>query len=265
MLGFIFLVNKMDNKRLDLIDTYRGITIISMILFHFCWFANAFGMLISTETLYGLPFTIWERTICCSFIFISGFSFSLGSHQKKNGLVILGLGIAITILSVVFTDDLYDIFGVLWLIGIAMLSTIVLDKIYPDVFKQNKLINLLFLIVSIALVVFMWNINNGYLGLRSIVALDLPAGLYKNYFTTLLGFPFKGFYSVDYFSIFPWVFLYYAGYFMHKITANTVFENMIMKKGIPFLNVIGRHSLLIYIIHPVVMVVTMYVVQLISL
>ena len=40
---------------------------------------------------------------------------------------------------------------------------------------------------------------------------------YANYFTAFFGFlPFDWFYSTDYFALLPWLFLFWAGYYLHK-------------------------------------------------
>lgn len=252
-------------KRLNLIDAYRGITIISMIGFHACWIFSYFGLWISVDSINSRPFYIWERTICCSFIFISGFVFSFGKHHLKNGLTELILGIIITFLSVIFLYDLRDIFGILWLIGSSTLITILLDKyVYKrgDIKRVSSIICALFFLI---LLIISWNINRGYLGIDSLYSIVLPQSLYKGYFMTYLGFLDPSFYSVDYFSLFPWVFLYQVGYFVEKIIRNTLFERKILTKRMPFLGFLGRHSLLIYLIHPVVIYIVAYLISYIKL
>ena len=61
-------------------------------------------------------------------------------------------------------------------------------------------------------------INSGYLGFGGWVIAELPGALaelpgalYQDFVMTFLGFPGPGFYSTDYFSLFPWLFLYGAG------------------------------------------------------
>lgn len=249
-----------EKKRLELIDTARGITIISMILFHTCWFMNYFGMLITSEMLFGRGFTIWERTICCSFIFISGFSFSLGKRHLRNGLLILSLGVAITILSVLFAYDVRDIFGVLWLLGLSVLLMMPLVKVFKleNISKQTAT-GLFFAFLLIF--VYLWNINFGYIGFKNYLYLELPGFLYNGLFMTLLGFTKRGFYSVDYFSLLPWFFLYMTGFFFHKIVRNTKFESDVLTRGLPILKWMGRHSLIIYLIHPVVIFISLYIIS----
>ncbi|MBO4991352.1 MAG: DUF1624 domain-containing protein, partial [Firmicutes bacterium] len=83
--------------------------------------------------------------------------------------------------------------------------------------------------------------------------------------STWLGFPPKGFFSTDYFPILPWWFLFCAGYFLRSrvkegFTASnggsTVAEAAVEKERIEAvsrlkcgLEWMGRHSLLVYLLH----------------
>lgn len=238
-------------KRLELIDAYRGITIISMILFHACWIMGYFGILISSDIISTKPFVIWEKTICCSFIFISGYVFCLGKRHIQNGLVILSLGIAITIGSLIFMYEVRDIFGVLWILGLFSLLTIPIDRLFKKASIKNRWIYIILFSIAIFLLVVFWNINSGYIGIHSLYKLDLPRVLYNGYIMTFIGFMDPSFYSVDYFSIFPWIFLYLAGFFAYHILEGSSFEEKILTIKIPLLGKIGKHSLIIYLIHPV--------------
>lgn len=244
-----------NNQRLYLIDSIRGITILSMIGFHACWILNFFGIAITDELLAGRDFSIWERSICCTFIFISGFVFNLSRHRLKNGIIVLSLGVLITIGSLLLFYEVRDIFGVLWVLGISPILTIPIDK-YVMHYNKKKVI--LLLTITVILLVLTWNINVGYIGIGELVKIELPRSLYKGMFMTFLGFMETGFYSVDYFSFMPWYFLYLAGYFAYKLIKNTRFERKILTKNVPVLSTIGRHSLLIYLAHPVILFVLIY-------
>ena len=58
-------------------------------------------------------------------------------------------------------------------------------------------------------------------------------------------------FSSDYFSLFPWFFLFLSGYFLYRI----VFEKGIAsplkdwKTGNVFFDFLGRHSLVFYLLH----------------
>jgi len=260
---------KVVKKRLELIDSLRGLAIISMIGFHACWIMSYFGILISSDPIHSLAFEIWERSICCTFIFVAGFAFSLGSRQFKKGMTILLIGVAITVLSVIFMYDIRDIFGVLWILGISPLIIIPIDRLIKKKTADNsrtsdKPVSAIFMILCLFIVVATWEINHGYLGLRSTgLYYNLPDSLYRGYFMTFLGFQMPGFYSVDYFSFFPWFFLYAAGYFAKRLTSSTRFEEKILTQGIPCVKLIGKYSLPIYLIHPVVIYVVCFVIYMI--
>lgn len=61
------------------------------------------------------------------------------------------------------------------------------------------------------------NMNRGYLGFEQWNVVKLPEFLYRNIITSYLGFPDVGFYSSDYFSLFPWSFLFVTGYFLYRL------------------------------------------------
>lgn len=247
-------------KRYELIDTLRGLAIISMIAFHTCWLLNLFGLAISTETLYGPLFMVWERSICISFILISGFCFSLGRSHMRSGLTVFGTGLAITLFTCIFLPDIRIVFGVLTFIGSAILIMIPVDKLIKDKCDRSKKFSRIFLILSAAAFLFTYNINQGHLGFGSM-SVYLPKWLYKGYLATCIGFMDPGFMSADYFSIIPWFFLYMCGYALHKILGGDLTDSEVMKKGIPFISAIGRHSLVIYVVHPIVIYLVLYLVK----
>ena len=240
-------------KRYDLIDTIRGLAVISMIGFHACWLASYFGLGISTETLFGTAFTVWERSICITFIIVAGFSFSLGRRHLRSGLLISAIGAAITLITCLFVPDIRIIFGVLTFIGFATLVMIPLDKLIGRKASESRTASYIGLIGSFLLFLFAYNINKGTLAF----GIKLPQQLFSGYVSTFFGFMKPGFYSADYFSFIPWFFLYLCGYFIHKIVIGKK-TGKALSYRIPGVDFIGRHSLIIYIIHPIVLYVLFF-------
>lgn len=66
--------------------------------------------------------------------------------------------------------------------------------------------------------------------------------------TAVLGFPPAGFYSSDYFPLLPWLFLFWAGYFLHFCMGRARMEPLRRSVCAP-LGWLGRHSLGIYLLH----------------
>ena len=75
-----------------------------------------------------------------------------------------------------------------------------------------------------------------------------------SYLTTLFvdiqcfGFLPFDFYSTDYFALLPWLFLFWAGYFLHFCMGRQRMEPL-RRSVCPALGWMGRHSLLLYLLH----------------
>ena len=229
-------------KRYHILDWIRGITIISMILYHLVWdlvyiFEKNFPWFISKSAY------TWQQSICSCFIFLSGFCFCFGKNKLKRGIDVFFWGLIISIVTIVLMPENTILFGVLTLLGSSMLIQIPLDKIF------KKINPILLFTVSIFIFVFTKNINVEVLGVSGICELKLSHSLYKNLLTAYLGFPPDDFFSTDYFSIMPWYFLFLSGYSLYLALKKYNLLNKIPDFKIPLLEWIGRNSLTIYILH----------------
>lgn len=261
------------SNRLNLIDALRGLAIISMIFYHAVWIMNSFSYGLSDEILYGPACIFWERTICMTFILISGFSFSLGHKHLKNAALTFFLGAVITLVTCLFVPDIRIIFGVLTFLGTAGLLMIPLDKwlyrirnsiLFENLHLKTKPFLYFSALLSLLLFLLSYDIKHRYIGLFGHSLFALPDKWYSGYFMTYLGFLDPTFFSSDYFPVIPWIFWYFLGYFLEKISRNTTFRNTCLKKNIPFLGFLGRHSLIIYVIHPIVIFAAVYIFSIVS-
>lgn len=230
-------------KRYGLLDSFRGLVLISMVLYHGTWdLVYLFGQ--NWIWYQGKGAYIWQQSICWSFILLSGFCWSLGRHPLKRGMVVFGAGAVVSAVTLFFMPQERVLFGVLTLIGSSMLCMILLDKPFQKVPPEMGLA------VSAFLFVITRNVNSGFLGFERWNILRLPVAFYRNFITTFLGFPEPGFFSTDYFSFFPWFFLFLSGYFFYRMMdRNREFvDRYFVKKQEPFA-FLGRHSLVIYMLH----------------
>ena len=234
---------KREYRRYELLDSFRGLVLISMIIFHFCW--DLIYIFNVKWTWYkGTGAYIWQQSICWSFIFLSGFCWSLGKKHLKRGLLVFGAGAIVSFVTIVFMPESRVIFGVLTLIGTCMLVMALLEK------YLKKVPSLAGFLIMILFFICTKNINRGYLGFEIWNFLKLPDFLYKGMIMTFFGFTEPGFFSTDYFSLLPWLFLFLSGYFIYRMIDE---KQNIMKKyfteGCRPLSFLGRHSLLIYMLH----------------
>ena len=90
------------------------------------------------------------------------------------------------------------------------------------------------------------DVNHGYLGFAWVPLLRLPRGWYTNLATAGLGFPAPAFASSDYFSLLPWLFLFWTGFYLYRLRPEIP---ALPDIRLPGLSVISRHSLLLYLLH----------------
>ena len=114
--------------RYALLDELRGLDLVSMMLYHGCWdLVNLFG--IQADWYYGLPGHLWQQSICWVFILLSGFCAQLGHHTLRRGAQVFGAGALVTAVTLLFMPEDRVIFGVLTLLGSAMLLTGLLERL----------------------------------------------------------------------------------------------------------------------------------------
>ncbi len=237
--------------RYHLIDAIRGLTIISMVLYHSCYdyfiiFNNDYSFIRNSGCYY------WQQSICITFNLISGFVWFFGrKHALKNGLIINLFGLIITIISVIFIPSEAIYFGVLTFLGSAMIIMLpvnaLIQKLCPDgISKSQALIGV---IINIALFAIFRHLPNGYCGTFRTRFFDFPSIMYKSKLLIPFGFPTDSFVSSDYFPLLPWLFMYLTGYFLAKLLPQNQKLANICTIKIPFLSYIGKKSLLIYLLH----------------
>lgn len=234
-------------QRYKLLDTLRGWTLLHMIAYHASWdYVYLYGG--NWQWYHGIGAYVWQQSICWSFILLSGFCWNLGKHHVRSGLKVLIGGMLVTLVTVLFVWEDRVIFGVLTMLGSSMLLMIPIHSLLP----RRMRLPWLGLLCSIALFVLTRNINTGWLGFEAWnwIALDHCPWLYRGYLATYLGFCDPGFFSTDYFSIIPWFFLFLTGYFLYRTLP---MENRRIQSGLTHgiqpLAFLGKHSLLIYLLH----------------
>ena len=229
--------------RYHLLDGIRGIVLISMIAYHFSW---------NMVYMYGAKWSwyrstgayIWQQSICWTFIILSGFCWSMGKQPLKRGIMVFGGGLLVTAVTLAVMPQNRVVFGVLTCIGSCMLLLIPLEKILKKVPEEIGLF------LSMCLFLITRNVNRGCLGFESFKWVALPRTWYRNLLTAYIGMPGPGFFSTDYFSVIPWVFLFVTGYFLFAVCKKYNWLRFgILQKKIPFADYLGKRSLLVYLLH----------------
>lgn len=231
------------------IDFLRGVAIIMMIIFHLIYDLSYFGAY-NIDTSHGF-WGVFGKFTFITFLLLVGISLNLSASRRKRegafsfkvylkrGIKIFLWGMIITLATYIFIPESYVKFGILHLIGVSIILTFPL--------LNFKCINL---------------------GLGSFVilfGLFLKTMTFDTTWLFWLGLTPHTFSAIDHFPIFPYWGIILIGLFLSKILYNNFvrsftvpkIENHIFIKPISYL---GRHSLLIYLIHQPLLIFLIHVV-----
>lgn len=230
------------HKRYAVLDGIRGLALLNMISYHGVWdLVYLFGMNWSWYRSDGA--FIWQQYICWTFIFLAGMCQPMGRRKLRRALLVFAGGVVISLVTVLVMPGSQVIFGVLTLIGSCTLLMIPLERFL------GKCPPRVGLAVSMALFILTRNVNEGYLGFGYWRLCKLPESWYGNWFSTFGGFPMEGFFSTDYFSLIPWMFLFLAGFYTYHLLQRKQWLVHLEKSYLPPLEWLGKHSLIIYMLH----------------
>ncbi|MBE3122330.1 MAG: DUF1624 domain-containing protein [Thermoplasmata archaeon] len=248
-------VKKNPSERFWEIDFLRGIAIFLMIVYHLVFDLNYYELY--RTNLNSLPVLLFLYPISTSFLLLVGISLTLSNSRArstlstqqmrgkflKRGGGVFGLGLLITVVTWIYPHDGYIVFGVLHCIGLSIILA------YPLVRFRTPTLALGILCIIIG--VF----------LQTTVTVDFPwllwLGLIPSHFSTL-----------DYFPLLPWFGVVLIGVFL----GNSLYQNnkrkfslkdhsqFIISRGVCFL---GRHSLIIYLLHQLIIVCLLYFIHLV--
>lgn len=223
-------------KRIYNLDKIRGLTIISMVLFHLMYNINFFREISwYNETLLN---KVWQLSIALSFFIISGITSTLLSSKKNmiRGIKTSIVGALISVATFIFARDQFIVWGVMNGLGLSM--------IIGGLLMNNRIFSKKMILIFLLIFALTYNIPR-----NSLIDVSFFNHLYeKNIFP--LGFPSNKFVSADYFPIIPWIFAYFSGISLGSFLQKKNFYNKYGTDNL--LAKIGRYSMPIYLIHQVI-------------
>lgn len=242
------------------IDFLRGIAIIMMVLYHLLY--NLYYFAHFNINVYSGFWMYFARTTATIFIFLVGVSLSISYSRVKlfssgatkemrlflkflrRGLKVFSWGLIITLVTRIFLGKAFIIFGILHLIGISIILA------YP--FLKLRYWNLLIGVLCIFLGAYLKGFSFDF------------------YWLSWLGFRPAQFYSVDYFPLLPWFGLVLFGIFFGNIfyadySRKFQLVEFSSLSGVKLLCFLGKHSLLIYLLHQPLMIAVFYLLGMVNI
>jgi len=174
---------------------------------------------------------------------VSGSCVVFSHSPEKRGAQLFVIGTVITLVTLIFMPSQIIICDVLCLLGFCMMVYSVTKK------AILKIPSVLGVLVFLFMFAFTFNIQKGYLGFPKIFSIDIPLSLYQSDALCFLGIYSESFYSSNYWPIFPMIFLFFAFIYLGKLAKAKKLPKIAYLRLCPPIEFVGRHSLLIYIVH----------------
>ena len=229
----MIIINK--SNRDQALDLMRGIAIIMMIVFHFIYDLNHFhytniplsGFWLTSYWRYLIVF-LFLNAVGISLVIAYGKSFNLNKFIKR--LALLGLAALLVSVGTYFRSPVdWVYFGILHLIWTSTLIAIF--------FIQLPKISLF---IAVLIFVFKVFLNLPDLSFLSVLLSDyLPLS------------------SVDLYPLFPWIAFVFTGIYLGH---NPIYKKIFFMR-LPLLQLIGQHSLIIYLLHQVILFNLVYAIH----
>lgn len=223
------------SRRITALDTLRGLTIISMVVFHASY---------DLAYLYGVPmpwFTegtfqdVWRASISWTFLLLAGWMCSLSRDNIKRAGVYGAAALLVSVATTVSGVDTPVNFGILFCMAA---STLIAAVALPHARRMSRGALVAAAIACLAL----FGLTYG-----------IPHRLYDVSGLAWLGFPSPAFASGDYYPLMPFGFLYLAGAFASlgrfQREDGPRYPSWMYRDLCPALTWVGRHSLIIYLAH----------------
>ncbi len=238
------------SPRIDLLDIARGIALVAMTVFHFAFDLELFGF--QEPGFISQPHWVYfARAIASSFLFLTGFSLFLAhgsaitwARWKPRMVKIVAAALLISVATYFATPEQYIFYGILHAIAFASLAGLLFLKL-PVV-----------LIVACAVAVFAIG--------KGIETVFLDHWIF--WWTGLSATPII---SSDYVPVFPWFSAPLLGIATAKLAMS---RNLVQKLAVykaqnistHFLKILGRNSLVYYLLHQPVLISLIFAVKFIA-
>lgn len=235
--------------RVGFLDEARGLSILLMVAYHAAYdLVYLFGV---SFPLFHAPFFAFAQPFFAGlFILISGICCRFSRSNRKRGLLTLGLGLAMSIVTLAVMPDQAIYFGILHFLGTAMLLFSFVEK------GLDRLSPAVGIIVSSLLALLTFGVSRGYVGIPGLAMLRIPLSWRMHPFLLPLGLYPAG---ADYFPLFPWLLVFFAGCYLGVWFAAGAMPSFFYRSRSRFLAFVGRHTLYVYLLHQPVVYALLFV------
>lgn len=223
-------------ERVYILDALRGVAILAMIVHHTYVLLN-FILGVQIAFFHSELFSVLQMFFVGIFLLVSGICTNYSHNIAKRGGIIFAAAVLVTLVTAVLlpsfgVDGLQIYFGILHMFGLSMLLYALIKPLL------DRCATLPVLIISAVLFVAQ------YIWMIFVPFFESPYDI-----TMIFGFPSETFYSADYYPLFPYFFLFVSGAMLGRLIKARKFPSWFYTfRARPF-EFVGRHSLIIYLVH----------------
>jgi uncharacterized membrane protein len=237
--GKRFDASRGSGGRAAVLDELRGLAVVNMVAYHVCydlvyihgfdwpWFRGAWA-------------GVWQECIAVSFICVAGVCTKLTNRPFLRAFKVCVCALLITAFTLYAYPGQLIVFGILHCLGASMLLYACFAPLFRGFPAPAGFV------LALAAALFTRNAVNGAFGFWNF-SVELPSFLYGTGFLFPFGFRNADFFSADYFPLFPYFFLFLAGAAAGALVK--YFPPFARRVHIRPLAYLGRHSLLVYLLH----------------
>ncbi len=251
--------------RIGFLDEVRGLLVILMVLYHLFYSLSYSDLLFGTMFQFNLiniiesPVMNILRDIGAGlFIFICGVSCALSKNNYRRGLLVFFAGILVTVVTVFYNyGDQQILWGILHCLGVSLILYSLLEK--P--LSKTKWYIMVPIFAVLAILTFGLASGDSYarfIGVPFVKSLQINtynlaynSSVYSNIakFLFPLGFTAPNFMTADWFPLLPWIFVLFTGSFYGRRLKEGRALKFVYKTHVRPLAFVGRHALIIYLLH----------------
>jgi uncharacterized membrane protein len=228
------------------LDFLRGLSILLVIGYHLLFdlgeFAGVKAFLGFTTDLTTTAWTVAQHFFAGIFVLLSGTSSTLTRSNVRRGLRLLGISLAVTVVTYIFDPSSAVWFGILQCLAVSML-------LYGAAFKKTG---------AAACAVWgavVFGLGAALPAIKEALAVRfdwlLPFGLHSPSFS-----------SFDYFPLIPWLGIFLLGAALGKSAYADKRSLLPWRLPQTFVNAAGRYSLWIYLAHQPLIMGVLYLLRL---
>ena len=244
-------------RRIPLLDEVRGLCVVLMVIYHGLYtIGYLFGGLWARKLFQF--FAPAEPFFAGIFIFLCGLCCVLSRNNWKRGGLLWLVAAGVSVVMALFFPETPIWFGVLHLLATGILLFALTEKGWRHIPTGvgMALCGVLFLLC--------WRLpvqyGPGVFGIPGVWSVPVPGSLIAIPWLYPLGLGrIPGFQS-DYFPVLPWIFCFFAGSFAGRFVKAGKLPAFARRSHVRPLAFLGRHALMVYIVHQPLIFGTVWVV-----